>query len=150
MAGAALGLPVVGLLVADANDSAAGEPGEDRGGGPGTPLIDKPQLRGDRVAGRHPVTVGIPRRGVEHHVACGDPGRERLQGIERAFVDPGQAGAVEELPEEGEKVVAGERFGRIDRHPAGDRDSDDPTGIGRRWHRWIQRSKGRDAPCRGA
>ena len=150
MAGAALGLPVVGLLVADANDSAAGQPGEDRGGGPGTPLIGKPQLRCDRVAGRHPVTGGIPRRGVEHHVAWGDPGRERLQGIQRAFVDPGQAGAVEELPEEGEKVVAGERFGRIDRHPAGDRDSDDPAGIGRRWHRSIQRSKGRDAPCRGA
>ena len=150
MTGAALGLPVVGLLVADADHGAAGEPGEDRGGGPGTTLVGKPQLRGDRVAGRYPVTGRIPRRGVEHHVAGGDPGRERLQGIERAFVDAGQAGAVEELPEEGEKVVAGNRFGRIDRHPAGDRDSDDPAGIGGRGHRWIQRSKGRDAPCRGA
>ena len=69
VAGAELGLPVVGLLVTDAADVAAVERPEACCGGAGARFVSKPECGGDRVAGRHPVTVGIARSGVEHHCA---------------------------------------------------------------------------------
>lgn len=80
--GAELGLPVVGLLAAEGTDPAAVERGEDRGGRAGAGFVAEPKGGGDRVAGRHPVTVGIGRCGIEHHRAGGEAGRERLVDIE--------------------------------------------------------------------
>jgi len=137
VAGAELGLPIVGRLATDAADVAAVEWREARGGGAGSRFVSKPKSGGDRVAGRHPVTVGIARSGVEHTSARGDPGRERLVGIERALVDAAQSRPVEDLPNEKEKVVTRQRLSRIERHPAGDRDIDDPAGVGGRFHRWF-------------
>ena len=150
VAGTELGLPVVGLLATDGPDVTAFEWPEARGGGAGARFVSKPESGGDRVAGRHPVTVGIARSGVEHTGACGDPGRERLVGIERALVDAAQARSVEEFPDEEEKIVTRQRLPRIERHPAGDRDIDDPAGVGGRFHRGFSRLEGRDAPSRGA
>jgi len=66
VAGAELRLPVVGLLATDDVDVAAVEWPEARCGGAGARFVSKPESGGDRVAGRHPVTVGIARSGVEH------------------------------------------------------------------------------------
>ena len=139
VAGAELGLPVVGLLVTDAADVAAVERPEACCGGAGARFVSKPESGGDRVAGRHPVTVGIARSGVEHHCARGDAGRECLVGIERALMDAGQARPVEELPDEKEKIVTRQRLARMKRHPVGNRDIDDPAGVGGRFHRWFPR-----------
>jgi cardiolipin synthase len=51
---------------------------------------------------------------------------------------------------EEEKVVTRQRLPRMERHPAGDRDIDDPAGVGGRFHRCFPRLDGRDAPSRGA
>jgi len=147
---AELGLPVVGRLATDGADVAAVEWRKERGGGAGSRFVSKPKSGGDRIAGRHPVTVGIARSGVEHTGARGDPGRECLVGIERALVDAAQACSVEDLPDEEEKVVTRQRLPRMERHPAGDRDIDDPAGVGGRFHRGFPRLDGRDAPSRGA
>ncbi len=139
VAGAELGLPVVGLLAADGTDLAAVERREDRGGRAGARLVAEPQGGGDRVAGRHPVTVGIALCGVEHHRTRGEAGRKRLVDIERALVDTAQARSVEQFPDEEEKIVAREPLRRNDCHLAGDRDIDDPAGVGGRFHRGFQR-----------
>ena len=137
MAGAKLGLPVVGLLATDGTDVAAVERREKRGGGAGPGFVPEPKRGGGRVGGRHPVTAGVARGGVEHHRACGDPGRERLVDIKRTLVDAAQARPVEELPDEDEEIVTRQRLAWIERHPVGDRDIDDPAGVGGRVHRWF-------------
>ena len=105
VASAKLRLPVVGRLATDGADVAAVEWPEARCGAAGSGFLSKPECGADRVAGRHPVTVGIARSGVEHTGARGDPGRERLVGVKRALMDAGQARPVEELPDEEEKIV---------------------------------------------
>jgi hypothetical protein len=150
VAGAELGLPVVGLLAADGADLAAVERREDRGGRAGARFVAEPKSGGDRVARRHPVTVGVACCGVEHHRTRGEAGGKRLLNIERALVDAAQARSVEQFPDEEEKIVAREPLSREECHLAGDRDIDDPAGVGGRFHRGFQRWEGRDAPCRGA
>ena len=139
VAGAKLGLPVVGLLAADGTDPAAVERREDRGGRAGARFVAEPKGGGDRVAGRHPVTVGIARCGVEHHHTRGEAGRKRLVNIERALVDAAQSRSVEQFPDEDEKIVAREPLSWNECHLAGDRDIDDPAGVGGRFHRGFQR-----------